>query len=222
MKTFLWVLALFAIAVGVVVAARYNAGYVLVAFSGYKIELSLNLAATLLVLGFGVVYVLSRAIAGMLALPSEVREFHESRRIEVGRADFMKGLQAFFEGRYGRAEKAAAAALDHGYAPALSAVVAARAASAGVEVPVDHRRTAQDRQNAAAGNQRVSARIEEPAGTVVGAGGLLHSVEPEIGHGLIRLQDQLGGPPRCRGPDTSDVQCCRVVDRTAQPGGNFQ
>jgi HemY protein len=128
MKTFLWVLALFAIAVGVVVAARYNAGYVLVAFSGYKIELSLNLAATLLVLGFGVVYVLSRAIAGMLALPSEVREFHESRRIEVGRADFMKGLQAFFEGRYGRAEKAAAAALDHGYAPALSAVVAARAA----------------------------------------------------------------------------------------------
>lgn len=128
MKVFFWVLALFAVAVGTVVAARYNSGYMLLAIAGQRVELSVNFAVTLLVATFVVAYFLVRAIAAGLALPSEVRQFHENRRIESGRAEFMTALHAYFEGRYGRAEKAAARALDLGHAPALSAVVAARAA----------------------------------------------------------------------------------------------
>ena len=42
MKTLFWVVALFALAVGLVVAARYNEGYVLVVFPPYRIEVSVN------------------------------------------------------------------------------------------------------------------------------------------------------------------------------------
>lgn len=128
MRVFFWVLALFAVAVGTVVAARYNSGYLLLAIGGRRLELSVNFAVFLLVTGFAVMYFLVRAVSAGLSLPSEVRQFHENRRIESGRTEFMTALHAYFEGRYGRAEKAAAKALELGHAPALSAVVAARAA----------------------------------------------------------------------------------------------
>ncbi len=128
MRTFFWVLGLFALAVGFVVAARYNSGYVLVVFSTHRIELSVNFAVLLLATVFAALYVLVRALSAALRLPAEVRRFHENRRTEQGRTAFMAGLQAYLEGRSGRAEKSAAEALDLAYEPALSAVVAARAA----------------------------------------------------------------------------------------------
>ncbi|WP_199905762.1 heme biosynthesis HemY N-terminal domain-containing protein, partial [Escherichia coli] len=63
-----------------------------------------------------------------VALPAEAKRFRERRRRDSGRLAFMDALRAYFEGRYGRAEKAAVAALDAGELPALSAVIAARAA----------------------------------------------------------------------------------------------
>jgi HemY protein len=128
MRVFFWVLALFAAAVGLVVAARYNSGYLLLVIAGHRIELSVNFAVALIAALFAVLYFLVRAVAAALSLPSEVRQFHENRRIESGRSEFMTALHAYFEGRYGRAEQAAARALELGHAPALSAVVAARAA----------------------------------------------------------------------------------------------
>lgn len=127
-KTLSWILGLFALSVGLVVAARYNSGYVLIVFSTHRIELSLNFAVALLALVFAALHVLARALTAALRLPVEVRRFHEDRRAEQGRASFMSGLQAYLEGRSGRAEKAAAAALVVDYEPALSAVIAARAA----------------------------------------------------------------------------------------------
>ena len=55
-----WLLALFAIAVAVTLAARYNNGYVLVVAQPYRIELSLNLLIVLLVVAFFVAYFLMR------------------------------------------------------------------------------------------------------------------------------------------------------------------
>ena len=128
MKTLLWILALFALAVGLVVAARYNAGYVLVVFPTRRLELSLTFALVLLVGGFSVAYVLARGVSAAVRLPADVQRFHEDRRTEAGRAAFMESVKAYFEGRYGKAEKAAAHALSTAYAPALSSVIAARAA----------------------------------------------------------------------------------------------
>lgn len=128
MKTLFWILGLFALSVGVVVAARYNSGYVLVVFATHRVELSVNFAVGLLALVFAVLHLLARALSAALRLPLEVKRFHENRRVEQGRASFMAGLKAYLEGRSGRAEKAAAAALSLDYEPALSAVIAARAA----------------------------------------------------------------------------------------------
>lgn len=128
MRTLFWVLGLFAAAVGVVLAARYNTGYVLLALPDRRIELSLNLAAILIAVGFVIAYFVLRAVFLAVALPAEAKRFRERRRRDFGRLAFMEALRAYFEGRYGRAEKSAVAALDAGELPALSAVIAARAA----------------------------------------------------------------------------------------------
>ena len=51
-KTLFWVIALFALAVGLVVAARYNDGYVLIVLPPYRVEIALNLLLVLLAGGF--------------------------------------------------------------------------------------------------------------------------------------------------------------------------
>lgn len=128
MKALFWILAICAAAVGLTLAARYNTGYVLVVFPDYRAEFSLNLLLLALALAFAAFYALLRLVATALAMPSEVRAWRERRARDRARARLAEGLKAFFEERYAKAEKAAAEALALGQEPAISAVVAARAA----------------------------------------------------------------------------------------------
>jgi HemY protein len=128
MRTLLWVLGVFAVAVGLVIAARYNNGYVLLVLPPWRAELSLNLAIMLALSVFFIAYVLVRAIIVTATMPSRVRAFQKRRSENRARAVFNEALVNFFEGRFGRAEKAASAALKAGESPALSAMLAARAA----------------------------------------------------------------------------------------------
>jgi HemY protein len=128
MRWVFWILGLFALAVAVALALRFNAGYALLVWPPYRVELSLNLLLLLLIAGFAVAYLLLRFIFGAIELPAKVREFRERRRRENARATMLEALRAFFEGRYGRAEKAAASAMEAGETPALGAVLAAHAA----------------------------------------------------------------------------------------------
>lgn len=128
MRALLWVLGLFAVAVGLVIAARYNNGYVLLVLPPWRAELSLNLAIMLALSVFFIAYVLVRTIIIMATMPTRVRAFQKRRSENRARAVFNKALINFFEGRFGRAEKAASAALKAGESPALSAMLAARAA----------------------------------------------------------------------------------------------
>lgn len=128
MRALFWILALFALAVGLTVLARYNGGYVLVVVAPYRVELSLALALLLLVGGFILAYGLVRITLRTLRLPGAVRAFHARRRHDKAHAAFHEALEAFFAGRFGKAEKAAATALALGESPGLSAVIAARAA----------------------------------------------------------------------------------------------
>jgi len=123
-----WILGLFALAVALALALRLNTGYALLVWPPYRVELSLNLALLLLAAGFAVVYLLLRFIFGALGLPAQVRDFRERRRREKARRMLLEALEAFFEGRYGRAEQAAVSAMESGESPALGAVLAARAA----------------------------------------------------------------------------------------------
>jgi len=123
----MWVLAMFALAVGLSLAAHLNDGYVILVFPPYRAELSLNLAILLGIAGFVLGYLLLRLVMHTLRLPLHVRAFRLRRRSEKGQAAMLTALQALFEGRFARAEKSAGEAYELGQAPALSALIAARA-----------------------------------------------------------------------------------------------
>lgn len=128
MKTLFWILAILALAVALTVAAKHNAGYVLLVYPPYRAELSLNLAITLLLLVFFVGYGTLRLAINTLNLPEYVRAFKRERRQSKARAAMLEGMMAYVEGRYAKAEKLAAAAMEMNESPELNALLAARAA----------------------------------------------------------------------------------------------
>ncbi len=127
MKLLGWILALFALAVGITLAARYNAGYALFVWPPYRVELTLNLFIVLAVAAFAGLYLLIRLASGALGLPARMRAARERRRAARGRSALNDALRAFLERRYGRARKAADLAAGMGESPALAAMIAARA-----------------------------------------------------------------------------------------------
>ena len=128
MRLLIWVIALFALAVGLTAAARYNTGYVLFALPGYRIELSVNLAAILLLLSFLLFYAVLRSVLLALAMPRRAGEYRRTQERLRARKVLEDGLRAFLEGRFGRAERGAAQAASAGEWPAISLAVAARSA----------------------------------------------------------------------------------------------
>jgi HemY protein len=127
-KTLFSVIALFALAVGLVVAARYNDGYVLVVLPPYRIEVSLNLLFVLLAIGFIVLYSVVRLVTTAVQTPARVRQYRLARRRESAQAALLSALEAYFEGRYAKAERAAAQSIELGEHKRLALVLAARAA----------------------------------------------------------------------------------------------
>ena len=128
MRWVFWILGLFALAVALALALRFNDGYALFVWPPYRVELSLNFLALLLGAVFAAGYLLARFIFGALALPAKVREYRERRRRENARGVLLDAVRAYFEGRFGRAEKSAASAAESPETAALGAVLAARAA----------------------------------------------------------------------------------------------
>lgn len=130
MRTLFWIIALIAMAVGLVIAARLNTGYVLLVVPPYRVELSLNLLLIVLFAGFVAGHVLVRMVSGTLRLPARVREYRIARRHRKALAVLNDALQNYFVGRYARAEKAAASLIKLGEHAGIGAIVAARAAHA--------------------------------------------------------------------------------------------
>ena len=128
MRGLMWVLAVFALAVGLSLAADLNDGYAILVFPPYRAELSLNLAILLALAIFTLAYLLLRLVVHTLRLPLHVHNFRVRRRQTKGRDALLAALQALFEGRYARAEKSAARAYELEQAPAMSALIAARSA----------------------------------------------------------------------------------------------
>lgn len=123
-------MALITMAVGLVIAARFNTGYVLLVVPPYRVELSLNLLLIVLFVGFVAGHVLVRIVSGTLRLPARVREYRIARRHHKALAALCDALRNYFVGRYARAEKAAASLIKLGEHAGIGAIVAARAAHA--------------------------------------------------------------------------------------------
>ncbi len=124
----LWLVGLFAAAIGLAVLARFNPGNVVLFYPPYRIDVSLNFFVVMLVLGFVLLLLIVNTIRATMALPRRVEEYRAMRQLrESGRA-LQEALRAYLEGRYGRVEKSARRAVASAEHAGLAALLGARAA----------------------------------------------------------------------------------------------
>src|SRR6266513_739163 len=128
MRALFWVLAVFAAAVALVILGRAGAGYVMLVYPPYRVELSMLFFVTASLASFLLLYAALRLLGHTVSLPTYVRAYRARRRRERAHAALAAALQAYYEGRYARVEKEAAVAFEAGPAPGLAALLAARAA----------------------------------------------------------------------------------------------
>src|SRR3989440_10508026 len=128
MRALFWLLAVFAVAVALVILGRVGAGYVMFVYPPYRVELSLLFFVVASLAGFLLLYAAMRLLGHAVSLPTYVRAYRSRRRRERAHAALAAALQAYYEGRYARAEKEAAAAFEAGPAPGPPPLLAPRAA----------------------------------------------------------------------------------------------
>ena len=111
MRAALWLIGLFSIAVAAALFAGSNQGSVTLYWPPYRIDLSLNMVAVLLLLSFLLLYGALRGISVMFELPQQARRWRvqqKERAMHGAALDAVTQLQA---GRFVRARKAALSAL---------------------------------------------------------------------------------------------------------------
>jgi len=128
MRRIIWSLLIISSAVGLALLMRFNHGNVAVLWPPYRIDVSVNFAVLVLVAAFVLMYVLLATLSNALNLPARVREYRERRRRETAMAGLRDSLLALFEGRFGRSERLAQAALGDRSLAGVASLVAARAA----------------------------------------------------------------------------------------------
>lgn len=124
MKLILWLLALFAGAVAVTLAAKNTTGRALIEMPPYQLELPLDQFILAAAVAFFVFYILVRFVLGIFG-------FSQRHRHKKTDEMLLSGLKAYFEGDYVKSQKNTAVALklaDSSTAKAISAVIAARSA----------------------------------------------------------------------------------------------
>lgn len=112
MRLALWVLGLFALAVGFTLAARLEQGYIIVVFPPWRIEVSFMLALALLFALAGVAYLLIRLAHTALRLPEDLKAWRGRQRREQADQALLEALRAYFDGDGKRAAQLAAKARD--------------------------------------------------------------------------------------------------------------
>ncbi len=128
MRRLFRLLALFALAVGIAVAARFNDGYLLLVLPPYRVDISLNLVLLLSAMSFLLFYGVVRGIVLALTLPERVDEFRRRRQRDKAAESLHDGWRLLFEGRFSQAMRKASEAYGAGESPGLAALLAARAA----------------------------------------------------------------------------------------------
>jgi HemY protein len=128
MRIFLSLVILFAAAIGLAVAARFNQGNVVFFYPPYRVDLSLNFFLVLAALLFAMLFAVMNAIRSTRQMPRRVAAYRREKREREGNRALRDALKALFEGRFGHAEKAAVRAAESPDNAGLSALIAARAA----------------------------------------------------------------------------------------------
>ncbi len=128
MRWLVWALLIFGMAVGIAVVSRFSNGNVAILWPPYRIDFSVNLALTLITIGFVTLHLLLLGLYKLFNLSQRVQVYKTSRDREKAQASLADSLLAFFEGRYGRAERLAKKAQATPSTASLAALIGARAA----------------------------------------------------------------------------------------------
>lgn len=107
MRAALWLIGLFALAVAGAWMADHNEGVVALFVYPYRIDLSLNLFALLLVVLLAVLLLAQQAVSAMLSLPREARRWRLQQKERAAHAALLDAYTEFMAGRYLRARKSA-------------------------------------------------------------------------------------------------------------------
>ena len=127
MKYLAWLLVSFAVAV-VISSTAHNPAYVLLVYPPYRVDMSLTLFVVLSLLALLAVYSLVQVVMAAAGLPGKARRYREQREHAKSQALLNTALNAYFEGRYAAAEKAAVHAMELGEASSLHSILAASSA----------------------------------------------------------------------------------------------
>ena len=103
----IWIAALFAIAVGLALAGRFDQGHVILIYPPYRIDISLLMLVAIIVVAFVVLYVLIRLVRSILKMPGRVSGFRARSRAAKAHAALRDALSNLYAGRFSRAEKSA-------------------------------------------------------------------------------------------------------------------
>ena len=128
MRFFLWLLSLFAAAIGLAVMARFNPGNVVLFYPPFRVDLSLNFFIILLVGLFLVLYAIVSTLRATLQMPARVEQYRAAKLQRDSNRALHDALKAFLEGRFGQAEKSSNRAAALPANAGLAALIGARAA----------------------------------------------------------------------------------------------
>lgn len=160
MRFLFWLIILFATAVGLAVSAQYDPGNVVFFYPPYRIDLSLNLFIVLTLLLFAAFCLLIAAIRTAQQMPGRVAAYRREKRDREGNRALRETLKAYFEGRFGHAEKAAKRASDSPENAGLAALIGARAAHSMQQAERRNAWLSSAREEAALRTARLMTEIE--------------------------------------------------------------
>jgi HemY protein len=121
MRFALWLLAIFAAAVGIALFATRSTGTVTLFWPPYRIDLSLNLVLLLLAALFVLMYLALRAFSALADLPAQAKAWRASQRTSAMHAELRDAMAHLLSGRFARAKKQALLAHQHALALASDA-----------------------------------------------------------------------------------------------------
>ena len=107
MRSVIWLVLLFAAAVIAATTFGANDGLVSLYWSGWRVDLSLNLFVVALLLGCLALLLTMRAMQSLINLPERAHAWRVQRRDRAAQAALREALAEYFGARYSRARKAA-------------------------------------------------------------------------------------------------------------------
>ncbi|XXQ69342.1 heme biosynthesis HemY N-terminal domain-containing protein [Neisseriaceae bacterium B1] len=111
MKQLIWIIVLFAIAIGLAMAAKTYSGNVFIVVEHYLLRINLHLFVIGLIASVFMLYLLIKLLVGVLATPERMSRFGKNRKSNKAAEALNAAGLAYFEGRYQEAEQAAAKVL---------------------------------------------------------------------------------------------------------------